>query len=277
MLQTENELIKILETFKICVLVRGCLRCGEEIILYNENMVRCLNKICKYRYSIFKNTCFYSCKISPITFLKIVDLYLNYVPYKLISTISTISKNRVADIIYKFNHDSIFYKYLSHLKLGGTGDIVEIDESKFGRRKYNRGHRIDGVWVFGCVERKTKKILLIPVERRTKEILLTIIRQHIHPYTIIYSDCWKAYTSLKNYYLDHKTVNHSKEFVDKYTGVHTNTIEGNWNGIKRNIPFRNRTKMLVRIYLLRFMLNRNSNSNKLKDLIILSLSHNYNN
>jgi hypothetical protein len=37
-------------------------------------------------------------------------------------------------------------------KIGGNGVIVEIDESKFGKRKYNRGHRVDGVWVVGGVE-----------------------------------------------------------------------------------------------------------------------------
>jgi hypothetical protein len=31
--------------------------------------------------------------------------------------------------------------------------IVEVDESKFGKRKYHRGHRVEGVWVIGGVER----------------------------------------------------------------------------------------------------------------------------
>ncbi|GFT03757.1 uncharacterized protein NPIL_644831 [Nephila pilipes] len=37
--------------------------------------------------------------------------------------------------------------------IGVVGKIVEIDESKFEKRKYNRGHRVEGQWVFGGVER----------------------------------------------------------------------------------------------------------------------------
>ena len=36
--------------------------------------------------------------------------------------------------------------------LGGPGVIVEIDESKFGRDKYNRGKLLGGTWVFGIPE-----------------------------------------------------------------------------------------------------------------------------
>ena len=42
-------------------------------------------------------------------------------------------------------------------QIGGDGVIVETDESKFGKRKYNRGCRVDGCWVFGGIERVAKK------------------------------------------------------------------------------------------------------------------------
>ena len=38
---------------------------------------------------------------------------------------------------------------------GGEGEVVKIDESKFGKRKYHRGHYVKGQWVFGGTERGT--------------------------------------------------------------------------------------------------------------------------
>ncbi|KAG1125074.1 hypothetical protein G6F37_013952 [Rhizopus arrhizus] len=47
-----------------------------------------------------------------------------------------------------------FIRYFGDYKLGDNElcDHIQIDESKFGKRKYNRGSRRDGVWVFGMVE-----------------------------------------------------------------------------------------------------------------------------
>ena len=41
-------------------------------------------------------------------------------------------------------------------KIGGNGVEVEIDESKFGKHKYYRGHRVEGQWVFGGREKYNK-------------------------------------------------------------------------------------------------------------------------
>jgi hypothetical protein len=38
-------------------------------------------------------------------------------------------------------------------KKGGNGMVVEIDESKLDKRKYNRGHRFIGVWILGMIDK----------------------------------------------------------------------------------------------------------------------------
>ena len=115
--------------------------------------------------------------------------------------------------------------------MGGNGNIIEIDESKFGRREYNKGHHVDGVWVFGGVKRNTRKIFSMPVKNRNKNILEKLLRRQVNPYSIIYSDCWKAYSSISSIFYTHRSANHSKEFINKLANAHINTIEGTWNAI----------------------------------------------
>ena len=83
--------------------------------------------------------------------------------------------------------------------IGGPGVIVEIDESKFAKRKYNRGHRVgDKSWVFGGIERTDEqRFFAVVVEKRDAATLLPLIQKYIHPQSTIISDCWSAYNSIQ--------------------------------------------------------------------------------
>ncbi|CAF4302157.1 unnamed protein product, partial [Rotaria sordida] len=48
-------------------------------------------------------------------------------------------------------------------KVGDRGHIVEIDESAFGKRKYNRGRLVKTQWVFGGIDIITKQCFLVEV------------------------------------------------------------------------------------------------------------------
>ena len=93
--------------------------------------------------------------------------------------------------------DSVL-KDWSFKPIGGPGIEVEIDESKFSRLMYGRGEapKSDD-WVFGGVERSNHgNGFLEVVARRNAETFIPLIQKWILPGTIIYSDAWKAYSSL---------------------------------------------------------------------------------
>lgn len=101
-------------------------------------------------------------------------------------------------------------------RLGGYGRTVEIDESKFGKRKFHRGHQVDGQWVFGGIERETGRVFLEVVPGRSAEILVPIIKKWIEPGTTIISDCWKAYDCLQSQGFQHLKVKYNPSFRIKF-------------------------------------------------------------
>ena len=74
--------------------------------------------------------------------------------------------------------------------------------------------RVDGVWVFGVVERRsddgdtTSRMKFAIVPRRTEELLVGLIMRWVEPGTQIISDKWGAYVNLNNYGFEHYDVNH---------------------------------------------------------------------
>ena len=58
----------------------------------------------------------------------------------------------------------------------------------------------------------------------------------------------------------HEKVNHSKEFVTE-DGIHTNTIEGTWCGVKQVTPVRKRTKKGLLGCLFEFIWRRSNEGN----------------
>ncbi|GFX24742.1 DDE_Tnp_IS1595 domain-containing protein [Trichonephila clavipes] len=115
------------------------------------------------------------------------------------------------------------------------GKTVENDANLFGKIKYGKGKRVKGNWVFGGVQRDPKKCIFHVVANRTKVELLSVIREWILPGTTIISDCWRAYKCLSEEGYRHLTVNHSLTFKNPESGAHTNSIEGTWLAIKRNL------------------------------------------
>ena len=105
--------------------------------------------------------------------------------------------------------------FLKSKQIGGPGMTVQIDESKFGKRKYSRGRLVEGQWVLGGICQESGDMFLEIVQKRDKNTLMPIILKCVAKGSTIITDCWRAYSDLKDEY-KHLTVNHSLNFVGMY-------------------------------------------------------------
>ena len=99
--------------------------------------------------------------------------------------------------------------FLNHPEpIGDEDRVVEIDESLFARRKYNRGRIVKEQWIFAGYDAIDEKGFLVPVSARDAGTLLPIIQQWVMPGLIIRSGMWQAYNQLGALGYEHETVNH---------------------------------------------------------------------
>ena len=192
-------------------------------------------KNCRKKISIRKNSWFKKSHLKLGEILKLTYFLIYKYPQDLVKHELKIGSNHTLVDWYNFAREVCVEILLNRSEqIGGPGKHVEIDESKFGKRKYNRGKRVENAWVFGGIERESKICFFQVVEDRSSLTLIPIIKQHVKPGTTILFDCWKAYDCLEREGYTHLTVNHSIEFKNPETGACTNTIESTWNAVKNS-------------------------------------------
>ena len=216
---------------------RTCQRCRRELRLSFDSrddhtmpvVFRCTNKCCRKQYiSVRDGSFFDDSKLSLGQILLIVNLYCGKITsYEQIQYQGQLSETKLSR--------STIADWLSYCRevcletiaretptlIGGPNLTVEIDESKFGKRKYNKGRLIEGQWVVGGICRETKDVFLAvcPENKRDAATLMDIIERHVSKDSTIITDCWKAYDQLDADGWTHMTVNHQYNFVGTYASV----------------------------------------------------------
>lgn len=118
--------------------------------------------------------------------------------------------------------------------------IVEVDETYVGgkvsnkhvSKRKNLATLDNKTMVFGAVAREGKVVTKI-IPNTTKDSLLNAVAENVEEGSFMVSDEHVGYNQLKKRY-KHARVNHSKQQYVK-GAAHTNTIEGFWSLLKRQI------------------------------------------
>ncbi len=123
--------------------------------------------------------------------------------------------------------------------MGGTGKIVEVDETYIGNKK---GRKLKGKnhpgnikhTVVSLVERGGPVRSFHVKEQMNKKVARKIMFENVYQNTDIVTDESQLYPAPAANYLQHSTVNHAaKEYVRG--DIHTNTIEGVFSIFKRGM------------------------------------------
>jgi len=267
----EEELFNFMHSHNVMLKEKVCPKCGAMCTLVKRTdtvfYFRCTAMLegnqkkkrkkvaCNFQESVRKNTFFDGTHfpIPQIAFFVMLDVMRVQADTEMIE--QQLGWSRPSVIDWKSYLREVYIDWSirnSRPTIGGPGRIVEIDEAKVGKRKYNCGRLVEGQWVFGGIDRQSGEFFIVPVESRNTETLLEIIKNRIADGTTIISDCWKSYNCLSDEGYQHQTVNHSKNFVDPDTRAHTQNIERLWRDLKANIPRYGRRKAHYVGYLARF-------------------------
>lgn len=136
-----------------------CLECGNDNKLYlNKKLYICKNYKCRKSYSPLRGTIFIKMKLPLNKQLQIENYLLLKMPCSSVASYLQLSKNTVTAyhrLFRKYMDDKIYPS--GNRKIGGRNKVVEIDKTKISKRKYNKGHRVEGAWVIGGIERSNLK------------------------------------------------------------------------------------------------------------------------
>jgi transposase-like protein len=129
-------------------------------------------------------------------------------------------------------------KYMAQLDsdepLGGSGEIVEVDETFVGGKMSGPHWQSNKVTVLGMLERGGELVSRV-VDGNRKFHLLPHIQNFVLPGTEVHTDESSSYRTLHTLGFAHKKVVHSKAQYVGADGCTVNRLEGFWAMLKRGI------------------------------------------
>lgn len=237
----EDECLDIL--FGIQYEGRKCPKCGRSVLdNYNRLLTKSGNgkpkkafrcRSCRTTAFPISNTMF---RGSSVPLPVIFSILFEVVAFK--NSFSMTDLFSRTGVSYKTGHSmlkSVRWLMFDSPERKMSGNI-EIDEAFFGSGG-NKSYNWSGIStrkkpIIGMVCRETKEVRMFLVENRNAATITKLVQKNIEEGSTIYTDSWRGYQCMGKF--NHHVVDHSKrEFVRG--DVHTNTMEGIWGKLKRNI------------------------------------------
>ena len=182
---TDLDSIKFAQYFGLIPKFIICSICGEKlsnIQTYKSNkganksyVFRCFKRSCRKNVTIFKNTWFGGRRVSIKKALSLTYCFLKKysVQHTIEETSGVLYNNQITSTETIVDNNSYCREVMVETlfssgepkMIGGINCIVEIDEAKFGKRKYNRGRIVEGQWVLGGICRETKETFFLSSRR----------------------------------------------------------------------------------------------------------------
>ena len=240
----DNNELCILKLKQLGLLARDikCIQCNRDLLWTKHKKAKdgfawkCQNTKCKIHkntVSVRNGSFFANSNLSLAKWVHLIYLWSIQTSNQQAHAQTGVSKQSITNAYACLREICDRYLLKNPIRLGGPGVIVQIDESCFSHKpKHHRGRAPEHpIWVFGIVDTSYQPAVgyMEIVEKRDAETLLPIIQAVVDRKSIIHSDEWKAYSSLQRSGYQHSTVNHSLNFVEPVTGVHTQNIESYWN------------------------------------------------
>ena len=271
MMTTIASTVQLLQQMGILPAVGTCSNCSSSTGSYKSeglyNYFRC--SYCKKKQSVLQNTVLSNSNTTLHDFVLLMYQFCNsHRTYDTVAKETFLPQDGYKETHLSRNTINKWFSYFRLLcmraqkkvvtKIGGEGDIVEMDETMCGKCKYGLG---DGrkrrrAWVFGGVSRLSGRLFMCicPENKRTRKALWPIIQANVAPKTMLHTDGWRAYRRLPELGYGHCWVDHSKNYVDPTDkSLHTNRIEGLWNKFKKWLPQAGNYNLEEYIYLFMWM------------------------
>ena len=246
----------------------NCEACGGQMKRHAQ-IFKCTKASCRKSVSIFKGSFFSGSRLTCCEVMYIGYLWLTRCSHSTVLLHTGHSSNTITDYLGYFRGLVSETIDSDDMIIGGQGVVVQVDETKIGKRKYHRGHRVEGAWVIVGVELTEQRLVFAEVvANRSAATIEDVLSRHLAEGSILQTDCWRGYSSIsEKFNIQHQTINHSLFFKDPNTGVHTNVVEGTNYALKRNVPNRARTSESLQSHLLEFIWRRKNEKNAWDALI----------